>query len=106
MTSLGFVCSTTSSVNPHLVYDPGLELSIQMSQTCTNFRNTAWPSGWLKSSVTYNSLRRSCIHVVATLPVPSLVGSCIPRCRQAASPSPGRSTWITSAPISAAKAAA
>ncbi len=51
------------------------------------------------------TLRRSWTQLVAVSPLPSRVLSRMPMVRQPTSPTPGRSIWMTSAPMSAASAA-
>src|SRR6266851_198550 len=77
-----------------------------MSHSAAILRKRSRPRGWERSSVTHSTLRRSCIQLVATPGPPSRAGSWMPSVRHPTSPAPGRSTWITSAPISAHIAAA
>src|SRR2546422_3496614 len=65
---LGFVSSTTSSERPHLAYVPGFELSIQMSRARARRRNSARPSGVLRSrSEEHTSELQSRLHLVCRL---------------------------------------
>src|SRR5712692_2380171 len=77
-----------------------------MSHSAAILRKRSRPRGWERSSVTHSTLRRSCIQLVATPGPPSRAGRWTPSKRHPTSPAPGRSTWITSAPISAHIAAA
>src|SRR6266852_2672449 len=77
-----------------------------MSHSAAILRKRSRPRGLERSSVTHSTLRRSCIQLVATPGPPSRAGSWTPSVRHPTSPAPGRSTWITSAPISAHIAAA
>src|SRR5712692_7333010 len=77
-----------------------------MSHSVAILRKRSRPRGLERSSVTHSTLRRSCIQLVATPGPPSRAGSWMPSVRHPTSPAPGRSTWITSAPISAHIAAA
>jgi hypothetical protein len=106
MTSFGLTLNTLASSRPHREYEPGLELSIQMSARAIILRNSSLPFGLEKSSVTPKTLRRSWMKFVETGSPPSLASNRMPMVRHPASPLPGRSTWMTSAPISAASSAA
>ena len=82
-----------------------MELSIQMSMWGISSRKRSLPRGVDRLRVVWKLLRRFCTQPEATVE-PSAAGIGNSRLRHTASPGPVRSIWITSAPISAAMAAA
>src|SRR5579875_490735 len=105
MTSLGLICQTVASSSFQAAYVPGLELSIQMAARASKRKKSSRARAWDRSALMQKMLRRSWTQLVDTAAC-SCEERRMPMVRQPTSPVPGRSTWITSAPISAANSAA
>ena len=94
MTSFGLAAESCSQPRFQRSIAPGRKFSIRMSDFAARRRTASWPSGFLRSSVTERLLRDCTCHHSET---PFL----ILRQRRSGSPSPGGSTFTTSAPKSA-----
>ena len=104
-TSRGFARSNTSGPSPHRSSVPAWKFSTTTSAPATMRRNSAAPSASRRSSVTDRLFRPSLSHTNVSPAPPSSNSLAVPS-RRAWSPTPGSSTFTTSAPCSAISVAA